>query len=465
MASTKLFGIRVQNSNKQNPFVTGSQQPTIQGIINFFRGLTSQKAQRTVIQTTKNQVAATATLVSNGLTTSDVAGASINGLNATATYASSPNNTLTLIKNKINGGGDTPNVLISSAVSATRYFTDATGFFTLNGATGSVSPKVGGSTADYTCTFTATGDNAVDAAALANVINAKAGSGLQVFAYSDGVNKCYVKSADTNRATITLSSASGVVGCRINGIETTVTWATSDAATATALTVAINANTALANVARAVNSASGVVTIISMVEGDQMPAIGAVGIDPSTKAAVSGLLVGGTTTPSTTITVTIAANKTMVALVNGLEATSVNSVGTNATDAAALAAAINSSPVARGLVTAKVSSNVVTVTSLAGTTLQAIGTGAAASSATLTDSGTYGGVAGNAITLNSATGVNRSAATLSGGVSGLLVTSNEAGAAGNWITFAAAGAAAAHVTASGARLSGGLETVQNFVYA
>lgn len=451
MAATKLFGIRVLNSNKQNPFVTGAQQPTVQGIINFFRGLTSQKAQRTVIQTSKDQVAASATLISNGLTGGDVAGAAINGVNATATYATSANDTLTLIKNKINNGGDTQNALISKAVSATRYFTDATGYFTLSGATGTLSPAVDGTS----ISFDASGTDAEDASVLAAAINANATAGLKVFAYSDGVNKCYVKASGNNRATITLSSASGSVGCRINGIETVVTWATSDAATATALTAAINANTALASVARAVNSSSGVVTVISNISGDQMPAIGAFG---------TGLTVGGVASPKTTITVS-SASGTLLALVNGLQAASVTAVGVNATDAAALAAAINASPVARGLVTATVSSNVVTVTSVSATTLQAIGSGVAASSSVLVDAGTYGGVAGNALTLTSDTGVTRSGATLSGGVSGLLVAASEAGVSGNWITFAAAGAGAAHVTASGARLAGGLETVQNFVYA
>lgn len=62
--------------------------------------------------------------------------------------------------------------------------------------------------------------------------------------------------------TLTISSGSGTVGGSINGVSITVTWATSDTATATALAAAINAsaNALVAGFVTA-TSAAGVVTV------------------------------------------------------------------------------------------------------------------------------------------------------------------------------------------------------------
>jgi phage tail sheath gpL-like len=68
--------------------------------------------------------------------------------------------------------------------------------------------------------------------------------------------------------TVTLSSGSGTVGAIINGVTVSVTWATSDTASATALKTAINAsaNALIAGHVTATSS-SGVVTITAVNKG------------------------------------------------------------------------------------------------------------------------------------------------------------------------------------------------------
>jgi phage tail sheath gpL-like len=68
--------------------------------------------------------------------------------------------------------------------------------------------------------------------------------------------------------TLTISSGSGTVGGSINGVSVTVTWGTSDTATATALAAAINASSnALVNKHVTASAAAGVVTLTALVPG------------------------------------------------------------------------------------------------------------------------------------------------------------------------------------------------------
>ena len=68
--------------------------------------------------------------------------------------------------------------------------------------------------------------------------------------------------------TVTISSGSGSITATINGVGTSVTWGTSDTATATALAAAINgsANSLVQYHAKATSSA-GVVTITALAPG------------------------------------------------------------------------------------------------------------------------------------------------------------------------------------------------------
>ncbi|GAC1590960.1 MAG: hypothetical protein NVS3B25_09940 [Hymenobacter sp.] len=68
--------------------------------------------------------------------------------------------------------------------------------------------------------------------------------------------------------TLTIASGTGVVGGSINGVAITVTWATSDTVTATALAAAINASTnALVAGIVTASASAGVVTIKTLAKG------------------------------------------------------------------------------------------------------------------------------------------------------------------------------------------------------
>ncbi len=460
--ATRLFTFQHTNFEAANPVVPTSANLTLQAYINYLNSIRSGSVSAdTSFFALYDQVRATATLVDNGLVGADVAGVTISGVDATVTYATSINNTLSLIKNKINAGGNTPNALVTRAVSATRYFTDATGTFTMSDCpAGTVTPSVDGTAVP----FTAVGDDTIDAAALALAINAQATAGVKVRATS-ALGVVTVTAQATNRATLTISSGAGTVGCRINGFLVTVPWTTTDTNSATLLTAAINADTRINTTVRAVNSSAGVVTVLALSAGDKMPAVGATG---------SGITVGGVATPLTTLTIATGSG-TLSAYIDGNLVASVTATGTDATDAVALAKAINANFYARRTVIATSALGVVTLSSRAGITLGAVGTGVTASAAYLTASGTYGGIAGNALTLTSADAAYciRSGATLTGGVTGVLVTATAPGVSGNAITFAAGGAASGHVTASGTRLGAsaggfvvaGAETTRSFSFS
>ena len=103
--------------------------------------------------------------------------------------------------------------------------------------------------------------------------------------------------------TVTLSSGSGTVGATINGVSVTVTWATSDTASAAALAAAINNSAnALVNQHVTATSALGVVTITHRLKS---AAGNAVTLAASgTGATASGArLTGGVTATANTVTV------------------------------------------------------------------------------------------------------------------------------------------------------------------
>ncbi len=559
MTATALFAFRHTNDTPASPVDPGSVQTTLSQYIAYLQSIRSgSQGGATSLFALYDQVRATGSVIDNGLTGGDVAGVTISGVDATVTYATSINNTLTLIKNKINAGGNTPNALVTKAVSAKRFFTDASAYFTMSSCpAGTVSPSVDGTA----CAFTAVDDDAADAIACAAAINAQATAGVKVFAYPDAT-KCYVVAESTARGTIaSISSltAGARFGAVINGItaapacgyitasgstDTEVGYITlaggtafpytagaSDTLTAAAMAAAVNANTAtnaflyatnvagvvylfaqgaqgsvsisvvatgtgvtvntatitgaagsnavdsagltwavnnhpqLMNLVRAVNASSTTVVVIARSAGDKMPAIGATG---------TGLTVGGVTVPLTTLTISTGSG-TLAAYIDGNLVASITATGVDATDAVALKNAINANDYARRFVLATSALGVVTVASREAITFAAVGATVTASAAYLTASGTYGGAAGNALTLTSADAgyCIRSAATLSGGVSGVLVTATAPGVTGNAITFAAAGAASGHVTASGTRLGAspadnvvaGAETPLSFSFA
>ncbi len=142
---------------------------------------------------------------------------------------------------------------------------------------------------------------------------------------------------------------------------------------------------------------------------------------------------------------------TLVASGTNVTASDTTLAASDTTWATALAAAINLSLFAKQRVTATSAAGVVTVASNLGVSLSFIGA-TAVSAAYLTGAGTYGGIDGNALKMSSSGNCTRSAATFANGVTYVVGTATEPGLAGNYMTWAAAGAASAHITASGARL-------------
>lgn len=101
--------------------------------------------------------------------------------------------------------------------------------------------------------------------------------------------------------TLTLATSSGVVGGTINGVLITVTWATSDTATAAAIAAAINASTNVLVSDRVSATSSGaVVTLTSKQPGLQGNAITLAA--SGTNVTASGALLTGGTAGTRTVT-------------------------------------------------------------------------------------------------------------------------------------------------------------------
>lgn len=469
----------VQVTDSQLPdagfVVTGSPTRTLTNIINRFKSILAGATFGAVlIKAIVDEAAATVTATAGAsLGGTDVAGVAINGVAATVTYGSggltTQNLFMTGLRNKINAGGNTPDALVSKAVYATRTFTPGVGTFTMASvAAGAASVVVEGTTVN----FTAVGTNATDALACATAINADGVAGLKVRASASGA-VCTVTAEATPRATVTISGADtgDIVGVLLGvtptlSIPVSVVYASSDTQTATNLAAAINASAAYTYV-RA-TSAAGVVTVISRTAGDLLPAIGVTG---------TGVTLGGLIDPSCTLTVSTASG-TIVVYVNG-RAISIPLVASasDTADAIQIAAALNADPYFKSLaVAATLSAGVVTISALSAITINeidsddpgvvAISGAAAAQGTVLTGAGTWGGIAGNAITISTATGgiTADPAGDLTTGATQVTITSSQPGVPGNWIASAASGAAAANITVATARLTGGAETGTSMLF-
>lgn len=454
--------------------VTGSPTRTLTNIINRFKSILAGATFGTVlIKAIIDEASATVTATAaSGLGGTDVAGVAINGVAATVTYGSggltTQNLFMTGLRNKINAGGNTPDALMSKAVYANRTFTAGTGTFTMSGvAAGSRIIVVGGTNV----TFTATGVDAADAILAADAINLEGVAGLKVLATASG-SVTTVTAQATPRATVTISGAGtgDIVGVRLGltptlTVNVSTTFATSDTVTATALALAINQSAAYTYV-RA-TSAAGVVSVISRTAGDLLPAIGVTG---------TGVTLGGLIDPSCTLTVSSASGD-IVVYVNGRSITvPLVSGASDTADAVHIAAALNADPYFKSLaVAATLSAGVVTISALSAITIDEIDSDATgvvsisgatgANGTVLTGSGTWGGIAGNAITTSTAVGgITAGAATVAGGATQVTITASQPGVPGNWILSAASGAAAANISVATARLAGGAETGTSMLF-
>lgn len=172
--------------------------------------------------------------------------------------------------------------------------------------------------------------------------------------------------------TWTTASGSGTQTCVINGVSLSSVWATSDTVAAAAMAAVINASTnALVTGMVTATSALGVVTITAAVAGKLGNAITTTATGTGATAEQARLLLGTDGTAqvaavAATGTFTFAtASGSCVAIINGQSIT-VTATGTDATDSAAMAAAILASTAVgvRGVVTATSALGVVTVTAL-----------------------------------------------------------------------------------------------------
>lgn len=205
---------------------------------------------------------------------------------------------------------------------------------------------------------------------------------------------------------ITLTGVTTSCTATINGVETADCLGADDNATATLLVTAINAETddlveKQVTAARTLTAATGYFTL---------------------NAATGELTVavGGT-------------NVTFTATED------------NAADSRTLAAAIN----ANGTVAAKV---------------VAVSDGVSKVNLTAVQSETWGGRLGNAIALTGATGVTRNAATLTGGLTKVTLTSKNPGFAGNTTSFLAAAGGGTIAPTSATLLTGGTATQETFTF-
>lgn len=152
------------------------------------------------------------------------------------------------------------------------------GVLTISSGSGSVGGVIGGKT--VTATWATSDANSADLVAAAILADATA--------------KGYVSATSrVATGTVTIASGSGVITAIINGTSVSVTWGTSDTATATALAAAINATKQLPVVA---SSSAGVVTLYSTLSGTGAANTGGNSITlaaSGTGATASGVVLSG----------------------------------------------------------------------------------------------------------------------------------------------------------------------------
>lgn len=188
-------------------------------------------------------------------------------------------------------------------------------------------------------------------------------------------------------ATVTISSGSGVVGCYVNGKRISVTWATSDTATGTALKSAINADPDAKRFVLATDS-SGVVTLTAVAADASGNDITLTAFGTGTTASAATL--GGAVASAASGTLTISSGSGSVGGTIGGTSVTVTWATSDTASAAALATAIKANSTVNKWVTASSNAGVVTITCLEKTvignniTLVASGTGVTASGARLT---------------------------------------------------------------------------------
>lgn len=101
------------------------------------------------------------------------------------------------------------------------------------------------------------------------------GNGIALFAAGTGASVNHAVTtggthSSAGTATFTISSGAGVISCSIGGWTASVTWATSDTATATALVAALNALAPVMNLVTLVDNSDGTFSITGIETGNMV---------------------------------------------------------------------------------------------------------------------------------------------------------------------------------------------------
>lgn len=435
-----------------SPIAAGQKALTVSKVRNYLSGMGSSGSA--TMATASDQVAAV-----GGITLSSASGTvgvDINGVACTDTAAGGDNATASLIVTAVNTTATS--ALVTKHVTAQRGQAKAYGKFTSTSITpGACSPSVDGTA----CSFTATGVDATDAALLAAAINAQATACKKVYAWSDAnastaaaARITHIVARDGASWNLTNTVSAGqTVGVTINGITVTAAYNTSQNQTTTDLATAINASAALKAQGWLATATTNVVTLLSAGTTNRPITVTGTGM-----TVASDVITCSGTSNGTAITATI----------NGYTA-SATAGSSDTNSAVALVAALNALPSPAGVVAATNSSGVITVlrNTVADDSYTVLGAaqGGATTAVAVTSNGSagklYGGELGNALTLTTSGNCVRSGATLTTGVTAVVLTSKIPGFAGNAVTTAANGTG---ITAIGARLLGGTETQGSFTF-
>lgn len=212
----------------------------------------------------------------------------------------------------------------------------------------------------------------------------------------NGSVACCIGEADgvAATATITISSGSGAVNAWINGRLVTVTWATSDANTATLLSAAINASVDPNIVGYVTSSPSTNTVVLTASKTDATGDLITLAVS-GTGVTATGTALSGARAAAASGTLTMASSSGSVGGTIGGTLVTVTWATSDAASSTALAAAINANTTVNKWVSASAVGAVTTITALEKSaignniTLVASGTNVTASGAKLTGGRSY----------------------------------------------------------------------------
>jgi hypothetical protein len=201
MTASRLFNLNFTNDRLGSPIARGNSKQSALQLQNFLAAAAA--GQRSVSMQAEWDAAAAQANVAVAATGSGAQTITINGVACADDWDTDANVTAGLLVTAIE---ETADPLVAKAVTATRVQRPASGYFTISGASGSLSPQVGATA----CPFVATGDDTADAILLAAAINAQGTAGKKVIAianYGGTAGKVQMFARDGATATFTLTGS------------------------------------------------------------------------------------------------------------------------------------------------------------------------------------------------------------------------------------------------------------------